>query len=71
MRRAILNNEDKLSLRIFIDRSSVEVFVNNGEATITSRIYPKNKFDELEICSNGNGAKVKGIEVWKLRDVWK
>ena len=71
VRRAILNNEDKLSLRIFIDRSSVEVFVNNGEATITSRIYPKNKFDELEICSNGNGAKVKGIEVWKLRDVWK
>lgn len=70
-RKAILNKQEEFSLRIFIDRSSVEVFVNNGEATMTSRIYPKNKFDELEIYSNGNGAKIKCIEVWKLRDVWK
>ena len=47
------------------------MFINNVEANMTSRIYPKNKFYELEICSNGNGAKVKSIEVWKLRDVWK
>ena len=70
-RKAILNKQEEFSLRIFIDRSSVEVFVNNGEATMTSRIYPKNKFDELEIYSNCNGAKIKCIEVWKLRDVWK
>lgn len=70
-RKAILNKGKEISLRIFIDRSSVEVFVNNGEATMTSRIYPKNKFDELEIYSSGNGAKIKCIEAWKLRDVWK
>ena len=57
-RKAILNKGQEISLRIFIDRSSVEVFVNNGEATMTSRIYPKNKFDELEIYSSGNGAKI-------------
>lgn len=70
-RKAILNKGQEISLRIFIDRSSVEVFVNNGEATMTSRIYPKNKFDELEIYSSSNGAKIKCIEAWKLRDVWK
>ena len=70
-RKAILNKGQEISLRIFIDRSSVEVFVNNGEATMTSRIYPKNKFDELEIYSSGNGAKIKCIEAWELRDVWK
>ncbi len=27
-------------LQIFIDRSSVEIFINNGEATFTSHVYP-------------------------------
>ena len=27
-------------LRIFIDRSSVEIFVNDGDAVFTSRIFP-------------------------------
>ncbi|MCV5681568.1 GH32 C-terminal domain-containing protein, partial [Escherichia coli] len=28
-------------LRVFLDRSSVEVFVNDGDATLSSRIYPQ------------------------------
>ena len=27
-------------LRIFIDRSSVEIFVNDGDAVFTSRVFP-------------------------------
>lgn len=38
---------------------------------MASRIYPKNKLDGIEIYSRGNGTKIKCIEVWKLRDVWK
>jgi beta-fructofuranosidase len=30
-------------LRIFIDRSSVEIFVNDGDAVFTSRIFPTEK----------------------------
>lgn len=63
VRKAILSKEEKLSLRIFIDRLSVEVFINKGEAAMTSRIYPKNKLDGIEIYSRGNGTKIKCIEV--------
>ena len=49
VRKAILSKEEKLSLRIFIDRSSVEVSINKGEAAMASRIYPKNKLDGIEI----------------------
>ena len=28
-------------LRIFIDRSSVEIFVNDGDAVFTSRVFPQ------------------------------
>lgn len=31
---------DNLNLRIFVDNSSIEVFVNDGLAVFTSRIYP-------------------------------
>lgn len=33
------------SLRIFIDRSSVEVFGNNGEVCVTNLVFPKSEFN--------------------------
>lgn len=40
-----------LHLRLFIDSSSVEVFVNNGEACLSSRIYPEDGRRELCLFS--------------------
>lgn len=37
------------SLRIFIDRSSVEVFGNNGEVCITNLVFPKSKFNKVTV----------------------
>ncbi len=39
VRSRILNNP-LTHLRIFIDRSSVEIFVNDGDAVFTSRVFP-------------------------------
>ena len=32
--------DGQLDLHIFVDHSSIEVFVNDGEAVMTNRIYP-------------------------------
>ncbi|WP_181463574.1 GH32 C-terminal domain-containing protein, partial [Lonsdalea populi] len=40
-RSAPLPAQSVLSLRIFIDRSSIEVFVGEGECCLSSRIYPQ------------------------------
>lgn len=32
---------DELKLQIFIDRSSIEIFINDGEEVLSARIYPK------------------------------
>ncbi len=37
------------SLRIFIDKSSVEVFGNNGEVVITNLVFPKSKFNHVTV----------------------
>jgi fructan beta-fructosidase len=58
-------------LQIFVDRSSVEVFANDGEVTLTDRIYPLRHSEGIELYSlNGNG-KVESLSIWKLASVWK
>ncbi|MCQ2255971.1 MAG: GH32 C-terminal domain-containing protein [Bacteroidaceae bacterium] len=37
------------SLRIFIDKSSVEVFGNNGEVCITNLVFPKSQFNNIKV----------------------
>ena len=37
------------SLRIFIDRTSVEVFGNDGEVCFTNLVYPKSKYNKIVV----------------------
>lgn len=71
LRKATLTQKSKLSLRIFVDRSSIEVFINKGEATITSRFYPKEEFGGIELFTQNGDTKIERIKVWKLKDTWK
>ena len=52
-------------LRIFIDHSSVEIFVNDGDAVFTSRVFPTEEETGFSMCGNANG------RVWKLRPAVK
>lgn len=69
-RSANLEKGSELSLRIFIDRSSIEVFINGGEATITSRIYPKGETESIELFTNVGNLEIEAFKAWKLKDTW-
>ncbi len=45
-----------VSLDIFIDLSSVEVFVNQGEKVLTSRIFPQHDRSLLAFAANGEAS---------------
>ncbi|MED1737984.1 glycoside hydrolase family 32 protein [Bacillus swezeyi] len=62
---------EKLALRLFIDRSSIEVFANNGEATMTSRIYPKEGRLGIELFSEIGDVRIEKFIYWTLKDIWK
>ncbi|MCL1950734.1 MAG: sucrose-6-phosphate hydrolase [Turicibacter sp.] len=51
--RVIPYAKTELSLRIFMDNSSMEVFLNGGEVAFTSRIFPTNNQNDIEIFANG------------------
>ena len=65
----IAAEQTRIALRIFLDRSSIEVFVDDGAYTLSSRIYPRH--DSLlasAFAVNGTGC-FSDISVWRLADL--
>lgn len=58
--------ENKIHLNIFIDKSSVEVFVNGGEQVITSRIFPNEKSKDICFLSEGE-VELVYLNKWDLK----
>ncbi|MCY7781597.1 MULTISPECIES: levanase [unclassified Bacillus (in: firmicutes)] len=60
----------KLKMRIFVDRSSVEVFGNDGQQVITDIILPDRSSKGLELYAANGGVKVKSLTIHPLKKVW-
>ena len=58
----------KIKLRIFIDQSIIEVFANDGEATIADYAFPEKGDYKIETYSKGGKAPL--FTIWKLKSVW-
>ncbi|KKI89321.1 sucrose-6-phosphate hydrolase [Bacillus sp. SA1-12] len=71
IRRKKIESSKRLSLRVFIDRSSIEVFANDGQTTMTSRIYPKEERLGIELFAVNGTGQVSECTYWNLKDVWK
>lgn len=71
VRCTTLEANELLSLRLFVDRSSIEVFANNGQATMTSRIYPRENRLGIELFTENGDAEVINFTYWNLKDIWK
>jgi fructan beta-fructosidase len=67
---APLRQSSRVKLHIFLDRSSVEVFVNDGEVVLTDRIYPSPGSDGIGLYSNEERGKVLSLSIWKLGSIW-
>ena len=60
----------RVKLRIFVDRSSVELLANDGETVISDRIFPSPGSNGLQIYEQGGRARVITLDVWKLKSAW-
>lgn len=59
----------ELDLRIFIDRSVVEIFAN-GTACITKTISPLEGRPVAEVRADGGTATVRRLEAWPMKTIW-
>ncbi|HEY6385845.1 MAG TPA: glycoside hydrolase family 32 protein [Candidatus Acidoferrum sp.] len=68
--KSALRQSSQVKLHIFLDRSSVEVFVDDGEVVLTDRIYPSPGSDGIELYSKQGQGKVLSLSIWKLGSIW-
>ena len=65
-----LGDDEPLRLRVFIDRSSVEVFVN-GRQCVAVRVYP-GRADSLGVSlrAQGSDATLNKLDAWQMQNIW-
>ncbi|MBM7604950.1 beta-fructofuranosidase [Metabacillus crassostreae] len=63
-RKCLITN-GQIKFHLFVDVSSVEVFINDGEEVFTSRIFPRKESDEIRFFSNG-GSTTFYAEKWDI-----
>jgi fructan beta-fructosidase len=62
--------EKNLYLHVIVDRCSIEVFVNHGEAVITDLIFPEGPEVKIKLFSVGGEVIAKSLEIFTLKSVW-
>jgi len=60
-----LEEGEKLSLDIFVDKSIIEVYANDRQA-ICRRVFPADPVDAVGVSLIGDKAKVQKLDAWEL-----
>lgn len=61
---------EQLRLRVFLDRSSIEVFEEEGRFSLSSRIYPRPDSLGVKLLASGTGGHVAITHAWPLGSGW-
>lgn len=59
------SSDGKVSLRIFIDRSSIEVFGNDGRFVMTNLVFPNEPYSTLSLKADGK-AKISNLCIYSI-----
>lgn len=63
--------QGRIKLRILVDRTSLEVYGNDGRVALTSCFLPNPKDLGLQVFANGGKAKVISLRAWPLKSAWR
>ena len=67
----LLNPDEILKLRVFIDRSVVEVFAN-GKQCVAMRIYPgRDDSNGVSFRAQGQDAVLKSLEAYQMKSIYE
>jgi levanase len=61
-----LDKKGYVTMRIYLDRSSVEVFAQDGLRTITDQVFPNAGADRMALFAEGGTAQLKSLTVTSL-----
>ena len=58
-----------LKLHVFLDKSVMEVFVNDGRASVSRVNYPKEKDLAVAAFSDNGGVTLKSLDIWQMKPI--
>jgi len=66
-----MKRDEKLNLRVFIDKSIVEVFVN-GKQALAVRVYPS-RTDAVGVSlrSQGQDSELNSLNAWQMKNIYE
>ena len=56
-----------LKVRILVDKSIIEVFINEGQVTLTDLVFPVKNEGRIQLFSEGGTSMFKDIKIWKIK----
>ena len=58
---------DNLGLRLYVDRSSIEVFGDGGRFVMTNLVFPSEPYNSLKLESVRSGVHVRRLAVYRMK----
>jgi len=63
--------DGKVSLRLLVDRTSIEIFANDGRIYMPMAVIPDDANHSMAVFAKGAGARVTTLTVNALKSAWK
>lgn len=61
----------KLSMHVFFDAASAELFADQGATVVTDNFFPKQDFSRLSLFSDGGKVVITKADFYSLKSIWK
>ena len=67
----LVNLDERLQLRVYVDKSVVEVFVN-GKQCVAVRVYPGREDSVgVSLRSQGQDSELIFLDAWQMENIYK
>ena len=57
---------DILKFRMFLDKSALEIFINDGAEVMTTRVYPKPESQQVVFTPTEGKLEIKSLDFYKF-----
>ncbi len=66
----VATEDGSVSLRILMDRCSVEIFARSGSVTLSRAFFPKPETRGVRISATGGRVRIKTLDVHHIESIW-
>lgn len=63
--------DNKIKLEILLDRTSVEIYANNGQVVVSNCFTPEKGAEDIVLFTNGGELGVIKLDVYKMESAWR